>query len=63
MCEVALQVMYRSVDHLNALVEEYLGDARKRRDISRYLQHRVCTEFSFGRLCRRILADEPAWHN
>lgn len=55
------QVMYRSVDHLNAMVEDYLGDPRKRRNIARYLQHRAATEFSFAALCRRILADEPAW--
>jgi selenide,water dikinase len=36
------------VDHLNELVEQYLSSPRKRRDVSRYLQHRVCTEFSFG---------------
>ena len=53
--------MYRNVDHLNMMVEEYLGDPRKRRDVSRYLQHRVCTEFSFGMLARRILVEEPIW--
>jgi spore maturation protein CgeB len=63
MGEIADQVMYKSVDHLNRLVEEYLSDPRKRRDVSRYLQHRVCTEFSFGALCQRILVDEPAWRN
>jgi hypothetical protein len=63
MGEIADQVMYKSVDHLNQLVEEYLTDPRKRRDVSRYLQHRVCTEFNFGALCKRILVDEPAWRN
>jgi len=29
--------------------------------VSRYLQHRVCTEFSFGALAKRILVDEPVW--
>lgn len=61
--DVANQIMFRSVDHLNSLVEEYLGDPRKRRDVSRYLQHRICTEFSFGALCKRILLEEPAWQN
>jgi hypothetical protein len=61
MGEVGNLVMYRNVDHLNELVETYLGDPRKRKDVSRYLQHRICTEFSFGRLCKRILIDEPAW--
>ncbi|MBZ5580595.1 MAG: glycosyltransferase [Acidobacteriia bacterium] len=61
--EIANDVMYRSVDHLNALVEEYLANPRKRRDVARYLQHRVCTEFSFGALCKRIFADEAAWRN
>jgi hypothetical protein len=55
------QVMYRSVDHLNRLVDEFLSDPRKRRDVSRYLQHRACTEYSFAALSKRILVDEPAW--
>jgi hypothetical protein len=55
------QVMYRSVDDLNRLVDEFLSDPRKRRDVSRYLQHRACTEYSFAALSRRILVDEPAW--
>ena len=59
--EIADQVMYKSVDHLNRLVDEYLSDSKKRRDVSRYLQHRVCTEFNFGALCKRILVDEPEW--
>jgi hypothetical protein len=53
--------MYRNVDHLNALVEEYLGNPRKRRDVSRYLQQRVCSEFTFSVLAKRILVEEPAW--
>jgi hypothetical protein len=53
--------MYRTVDHLNALVDEYLTNPRRRRDVSRYLQHRVATEFSFGALAKRILVDERAW--
>jgi hypothetical protein len=61
MGEVGNQVMYRSVDHLNQLVDEFLSDPRKRRDVSRYIQHRACTEFSFATLSRRILVDEPAW--
>jgi len=61
MGEAGNQVMYRSVDHLNTLVEGYLSNPRKRRDVVRYLQHRVCTDFSFGVLAKHILADEPAW--
>jgi Glycosyl transferases group 1 len=61
MGEVGNEVMYRSIDHLNQLVDEFLSDPRKRRDVSRYLQHRACTEFSFATLSKRILADEPAW--
>jgi hypothetical protein len=61
MGEIGNQVMYRSVDHLNALVEEFLGNPRKRRDVSRYIQHRVCTEFNFGALSQRLLIEEPAW--
>jgi Glycosyl transferases group 1 len=59
--DIGDQVMYRNVDHLNSLVEEYLGNPRKRRDVSRYLQQRVCSEFTFGILAKRILVDEPAW--
>jgi len=55
------QVMYRNADHLNSLVDDYLGHPRKRRDVSRYLQQRVAAEFTFGALARRILVDEPAW--
>ncbi len=61
MGEVANQVTYRSVDHLNSLVEDYLSNPRKRQDVSRHLQHRVRTEFSFNALCRRLFVDEPAW--
>jgi hypothetical protein len=61
MGEAGEQVMYRSVEHLNAMVEDYLSNPRKRRDVARYLQHRVATEFSFGALAKRLLVDEPAW--
>jgi hypothetical protein len=63
MGEIANQVMYRSVEQLNSLIEEYLGNPRKRLDVSGQLQHRACTEFSFNALCRRILVDEPVWRN
>jgi hypothetical protein len=53
--------MYRNIGHLNSLVEEYLANPRKRRDVSRYLQQRVCAEFNFGALAKRILVEEPAW--
>ena len=55
------QVMYRSVDELNALVDRFLGDARLRRDLSRYLQHQAVTRYSFTKLCQRVLVDEPVW--
>jgi hypothetical protein len=55
------EVMYRTVDELNTLVDRYLGDPRRRRDVSRYLQHLAVTRYSFTALCRRILAEEPAW--
>jgi len=61
MGEAGNAVMYRSVEHLNAMIDEYLANPHKRRDAQRYLQHRVCTEFSFGALAKRILVDEPAW--
>jgi hypothetical protein len=61
MGEVANQVMYRSVEQLNSMVDEYLGNPRKRQDISRYLQHRACTDFSFSTLCKRMFVEEAAW--
>ena len=61
MGDVANEVMYRDVDHLNRLVDEYLTNPHRRQDVSRYLQHRVSTEFSFGTLAKRVLVDEPAW--
>jgi hypothetical protein len=61
MGDIGDQVMYRSIDHLNSLVEEYLANPRKRRDVSRYLQQRVSAEFNFGALAKRILVEEPAW--
>jgi hypothetical protein len=60
MGDVADQIMYRSVDHLNTLIEEYLGAPRRRRDVTRYLQHRVCTEFNFSALCSQILTKDLA---
>ena len=61
MGEIADLVMYRSLDHLHSLVEEYLGHPRKRREVARDLQHRVLREFTFGAFCKRVLVDEPAW--
>lgn len=61
MGEEGEQVMYRSVDELNTLVDRYLGDAKLRRDVSRHLQHQAVTKYSFTRLCQRILADEATW--
>jgi hypothetical protein len=60
---VGNQVMYNDIEHLNALVDEYLGNPHLRWDVTRYLQHQVCTQFSFRALCERILADEPFWRN
>jgi hypothetical protein len=42
-------------------VDEYLTNPHRRQDVSRYLQHRVATEFSFGALAKRLLVDEPVW--
>jgi hypothetical protein len=53
--------MYRNIDELNGLVDLYLGDGRRRRDVSRYLQHQISTQYSFRNLCQRILAEEPVW--
>ena len=63
MGDIADEVTYRSVDHLNSLVDMYLGDSRKRRRVSRELQDRVSTEFSFSALAQRILVDEPVWRS
>ncbi len=60
---VGNQVMYHDLSQLNALVDEYLSNPRERWETSRYLQHQVCTRFSFRALCERILADEPFWRN
>lgn len=59
--DVGNQVMYRNIDELNSLVDLYLSNSRRRRDVSRYLQYQVSTKYSFGNLCRRILAEEPVW--
>jgi hypothetical protein len=61
MGDVANEVMYHSIDHMNDLIDEYLSNPRKRRDAARYLQHRVTSEFSFGALIQRILIYEPVW--
>jgi hypothetical protein len=57
MGELGDQVMYRDLDQLNAMVDEYLSNPRKRREVSRYLQHRVATEFNFAALSQKILAE------
>ena len=61
MGDFGTEVMYRSIDHLNALIDRYLTNVSQRVDTIRYLQHRIATEFSFGRLCQRFLVDEPIW--
>ena len=61
MGEPGNEVMYRSIDHLNELIDRYLTNPRQRTDTVRYLQHRICTEFSFGTFCERFLIKEPVW--
>ena len=63
MGELGNEVMYRNLDDLNSKVEEYLTNPRKRRDVARYLQQRVCSEFNFAALSRKILVDQPAWRS
>jgi hypothetical protein len=63
MGEPGNEVMYRSIDHLNTLIDRYLTNPRQRTDTVRYLQHRVCTEFNFGVFCTRFLAKEPVWRS
>ncbi len=55
MGELGNQVMYRSLDQLNSMLDDYLANPRKRREVSRYLQHRVATEFNFAALATKIL--------
>jgi hypothetical protein len=53
--------MYRTIDELNGLVDLYLSNGRRRHDVSRYIQYQIETKYSFGKLCQRILAEEPVW--
>lgn len=61
MGDTGAEIMYRTVDELNALIDGYLSNPRKRRDVTRYLQYRAATEFSFASLAQRVLVDEPVW--
>jgi spore maturation protein CgeB len=61
MGDAAGEVMYRSIEQLNSLVDGYLAKPHRRRDVASYLQHRVVTEFSFSALAKRLLVDERAW--
>ncbi len=61
MGEAANEVMYRNLDELNSKVEHFLANPRKRRDVARELQNRVCSEYNFAALSKKILVDEPAW--
>jgi hypothetical protein len=54
-------LMYRSIDHLNAMVEDYLTHPARRREVTRGLRARVHRDFTFGALCRRVLDEEPLW--
>jgi len=59
--DVGNQVMYRTIDELNGLVDLYLSNGRRRHDVSRYIQYQIETKYSFGKLCQRILVEEPVW--
>jgi hypothetical protein len=59
--DLADPIMYRSLDHLHSLIDGYLGNPRKRRDVARELQDRVLRDFTFTAFCKRVLADEPVW--
>lgn len=61
MGDIADSVMYRDTAHLNDLIEDYLDDARKRREIARALQDRVLGGFTFAHLVSQMLVEEPAW--
>lgn len=55
------QVMYRSIDHLNALIEHYLTSPAKRLEVIRELQEQVRERFTFAALTTRVLVEEPVW--
>jgi hypothetical protein len=59
--DIAERVMYRDADHLNARIDEYLGDPRRRREVAREMQDRILGGFTFAHLTRRMLVSEPAW--
>ena len=61
MGDIADSVMYRDTAHLNDLIEDYLGNPGKRREIARALQDRVLGGFTFAHLVSRMLVEEPAW--
>jgi hypothetical protein len=61
--DLAELVMFRSIDHMNALVEGHLSDPARRRRIARELQHRVLTGLTFDAFLKRVLIEEPVWRN
>jgi hypothetical protein len=60
---IASQVMFHDVGQLNSLIETYLGDHRKRREIAKELQHRVLSEFTFDAFATQVLVDRPHWRD
>ncbi len=59
--DLADAVMYRTIDQMNGLVETYLSQPAQKRAISRELQQRILSEFTFTALWERILSAEPVW--
>jgi spore maturation protein CgeB len=61
MGDIADQVMYRDHAHLNAMIDDFLACPAKRNEVARELRHRVLEQFTFARLMRRMLIEEPWW--
>jgi spore maturation protein CgeB len=59
--ELADLVMYRSFDQLNSMVDQYLADPRKRREVSQSLGELVSQKLTFEAFCRRVLVEQPLW--
>jgi hypothetical protein len=61
--DLADAVMYRTLDQMNGLVETYLSQPARKHAISRELQQRILSEFTFTALWERILSVEPIWRS
>jgi hypothetical protein len=48
---------------MNSLVDAYLSNPHKRREVARELQHRVLSDFTFHAFATRVLVGQPVWRN